>query len=189
MEGRELATLDEELLVQILERMNYHEISRWCTTNRRFRRLCERNLQIRAIIEQKEREEGVAEIYLDTEELALLKIMVMMIQTYTHFTLMMPKSTLLELLEVIERRDQGLFREEAVHNIRIAFFKGYRYEFKDQYAEQIAGEGVSVTILAFQFEHLLRVALEMEEQGFDLDADVEGHIILFVDGSTAFVPH
>nr|QBK91698.1 MAG: hypothetical protein LCPAC304_00240 [Pithovirus LCPAC304] len=189
MEGRELATLDEELLVQILERMNYHEISRWCATNRRFRRLCERNHQVRAIIEQKEGEEGVAQIYLDKEELALLKIMVMMIQTATHFTLMMPKSTLLELLEVIERRDQGLFREEAVHNISIAFFKGYLYEFKDQYVARITSGEISVTILASQFEHILRVALEMDEQGFDLDADVEGHVILFVDGSTAFVPH
>lgn len=190
MEGRELATLDTELLVQILERMNYHEISTWCTTNRRFRRLCERNHQVRAIIMQKEREEGVAEIFLDKERAApLLRISVMMIQTATHFTLMMPKSTLLELLEVIERRDQGLFREEAVHNISIAFFKGYLYEFKDQYVARITSGEISVTILASQFEHILRVALEMDEQGFDLDADVEGHVILFVDGSTAFVPH
>ena len=74
MEGRELATLDTELLVQILERMNYHEISRWCATNRRFRRLCERNRQVRAIIEQKEREEGVAEIYLDKERADFLRL-------------------------------------------------------------------------------------------------------------------
>ncbi len=190
MEGRELATLDTELLVQILERMNYHEISRWCATNRRFRTLCERNLQVRAIIEQKEGEEGVAEITLDKEELALLRIMVTMIQTGTDFTLLMTKRTLLELLDTIERRHYGHFGKDLLpNNIRIAFFKGSRYKFKDQYLVLIIGGGVSVTILASQFEQILRVALEMDEQGYDLDADVEGHIILFVDGSTAFVPH
>ena len=64
MEGSALISLDKELLLQVVQKMKYTDVLKWCETHPRFRLLCQSDrLFYWNIIEKEKREEGLASIY------------------------------------------------------------------------------------------------------------------------------
>ena len=200
MEGREFVTLDKELLLQTLQNMSLREVLRWCKTNQRFRDLCQFDpLFYDGILREKTREEGLAEISVDHITDGVYSIMASMVQDNVTFYLEMPKYEILELLEFIKLGEEGMESQSftTIDGIRLDFeestYDQYGVFSYDQYMVDIHTKdrrGMIYFMIASDFKNILLITLEIAEKGFDFfSAEVEGHILLLLDGTTEFIAH
>lgn len=192
MESSRFVTLDKELLLEVVQNLSYLEILRWCDSNPRFRGLCQNDpLFNEGVIRMKLLEEGLAQIYVDTKR-GIYHIYLDMIQDKTSFSLYLTIEDLSELLNRTRMWEKG----QPDFPTDLSFPTDLTFKFWD--FEPLYGRGqfiriedsnLKYIILATDLKNILLVASEMIEKGITLDAKVEGHVVLLLDGSTEFIAH
>ncbi len=199
MEGRELATLDKELLVQILEHMSYREVLEWCTTNRRFRELCETDRTFYwNVIERKQREEGFAKIFV-VEGGEDILIWVTLLQSGSEFELNVTRTQIQRILEIIQNKEEwirpirrGDGRLRTVNEVDLLFRFGRHVAWVEQYEVEITqgSSSMQIHIASSDFERIIRIALGIanleiteDEKFVEEFVTRSGYYVLFCDGS------
>lgn len=187
MEGRDLVTMDKELLLQVVQNMRYGDVLRWCNSNPRFKNLCLKDPTFfEGVIQKKEIEEGFAKITLEAED-DMFIIMMYIIQDSIDIDLMMSKPRVVELLGNLE--DGNNVTLITQNEITMDVSRVGMYEYVDQYNIAFGSGGMRYTMFVSEFIKILKIVLEMYEKGFDLDGEVEGHVVLMLDGTSEFIPH
>ena len=199
MEGRELATLDKELLVQILEHMSYREVLEWCTTNRRFRELCETDRTFYwNVIERKQREEGFAKIFV-VEGGEDILIWVTLLQSGSEFELNVTRTQIQRILEIIQNKEEwirpirrGDGRLRTVNEVDLLFRFGRHVAWVEQYEVEITqgSSSMQIHIASSDFERIIRIALGIanleiteDEKFVEEFVTRSGYYVLLLDGS------
>ncbi len=192
MEGRELVTLDKELLVQILEHMSYREVLEWCTTNRRFRDLCETDRTFYwNVIERKQREEGFAKIYVVEGDDDIL-IWVTLLQLGYEFELNVTRLHIKQILEIIDDKQERERRLRTVNEVELLFGFGHHVALDEQYEVEITNDTMSMQmyLASSDFERIIRIALGIADLEITEDEKFveefvtrDGYYVLLLDGS------
>ncbi len=198
MEGRELATLDKELLVQILEHMSYREVLEWCTTHPRFRELCDNDRTFYwNVIERKQREEGFAKIFV-VEGGEDILIWVTLLQSGSEFELNVTRTQIQRILEIIQNEEDYLRppgregRLRTVNEVDLLFRFGRHVSLDEQHEVEITNNSGSMQIhlASSDFERIIRIALGIADLEITEDetfveefVNRDGYYVLLLDGS------
>ena len=91
------------------------------------------------------------------------------------------------LLGIIDRgSEEEVMMEDGM---QLRFMMTDSIALFEQHEVWIRSGDLKLTLVSEVLGQILRVALVMFEKGFDLEGEIEGHVVLLLDGSTVFIPH